>query len=161
MFVVVQLHQDARRMTVFGPFGTAHAADSWASNALIAGTYFTKRVTSPLGHSYDAKGDHRIPPVQQEVSRTMPKKLPPLTANQRMALFVLAGGDQRIDQVSWYPLRPSQLQGLLYSLERRGLVDTVRMEGRARIWGLTAKGRAEVERLNAEGQEEDHKHATS
>jgi DNA-binding PadR family transcriptional regulator len=85
----------------------------------------------------------------------MPKNLPPLTANQRMALSVLAGGDQRIDQVSWYPLRPSQLLGLLYSLDRRGLVDTVRMEGRARIWGLTAKGRAEVERLNAEGQEED------
>jgi hypothetical protein len=47
MFVVVQLHPDARRMTVFGPFGTAHAADLWASTALIAGTYFTKRVTSP------------------------------------------------------------------------------------------------------------------
>jgi DNA-binding PadR family transcriptional regulator len=91
----------------------------------------------------------------------MPKNLPPLTANQRMALSVLAGGDQRIDQVSWYPLRPSQLLGLLYSLDRRGLVDTVRMEGRARIWGLTAKGRAEVERLNAEGQEEDREHATS
>jgi len=79
-----------------------------------------------------------------------------LTANQEHCLRVLAGGNYRTtDWSAWYPLRTSQIGGILQRLYNRGLVEPERWDGNARVWRLSMLGR---DVLRARDRDEDRIH---
>lgn len=74
----------------------------------------------------------------------------PLGPVQRHCLLVLSVRREAVvtDWGAWYPYDGKQAAQALYGLARRGLVDTVRMEGRAtRVYAITAEGEAHVDAL--------------